>query len=101
MLDPSGDAKPANYSREDDSARRLWLTQRTKANPWDHRTDNPDGESAPAVQAASAIAPREAAAPTLIPQQDQLQLEVRSAQQVENPFARLVLHRRTMRELGE
>ena len=99
MLEPSGDAKHSTYSREDDSARRLWLTQRTKANPWEHRTpDAEDEQAAGKLAAAAAKAPE--ALPTLIAQKDRLSLQVHEADVVENPFAKLVVHRIQMGETG-
>ena len=94
MLDSTGDAKRSNYSREDDSARRLWLTQRTKANPWDHRASNPeeDDTRSPQVREIAARAP-EQAVPNLIAQTDRLSLEAGYNQPMENPFAKLILSR--------
>lgn len=95
MLEPSGDAKRSAYSREDDSARRLWLTQRTKANPWEHRTKDPEDDEAqaPLVREIAATAP-EPPPRTTIGQTDRLKLEASLGTQiVENPFAKLVLNR--------
>lgn len=100
MLEPSGDAKRSAYSREDDSARRLWLTQRTKANPWEHRSKDPEDEEAqaPLVREIAARAP-EKPARTTIGQTDRLKLDAPvGTQVVENPFAKLVLNRL---QLGE
>ena len=101
MLDPSGDVKRSAYSREDDSARRLWLTQRTKANPWEHRSADAEEEQAtsPLVREIAARAPE--APPTLISQQDQLSLQVHESELVENPFAKLVVHRIRMGASGD
>lgn len=92
MLDAAGDAKHANYSREDDSARRLWLTQRTRANPWEHRT--PSGEDPdPRDALVREIAGRKPELPeTMIGQADTLSLAVNEAPPP-NPFATLVVNR--------
>lgn len=94
MLDPASDAKRSNYSREDDSTRRLWLTQRTKANPWDHRSSNPE-EEAPNPTPGQAPQGRkpEPAPPTLIGQTDRLSLNPIGPQPIENPFASLIVNR--------
>jgi len=97
MLESASDAKPSNYSRGDESARRLWLTQRTKANPWDQRTPNPEEESAGNTakgdgQALQARTP-DPAAPTLISQTDRLSLHPLGPQPIENPFASLIVNR--------
>lgn len=93
MLEPSGDAKRSAYSREDDSARRLWLTQRTKANPWEHRSNDAADEQPASSLAREIAAHAPEAVNTLISQRDRLSLEIQGPQLVENPFAKLVLNR--------
>lgn len=101
MLDPSGDTKRSTYSREDDSARRLWLTQRTKANPWDHRSNDAEDEQpvSSLVREIAARAPE--ASKTLIHQRDRLSLDTQGPQLVENPFAKLVLNRIRQGDKGD
>lgn len=98
MLEPSSDAKRSAYSREDDSARRLWLTQRTKVNPWEHRT--PEGEDEQAQRPAAPASGGTGPLPTLIAQQDRLSLQAREAGRVENPFETLVVNRILAGEQG-
>ena len=96
MLDPASDAKRSTYSREDDSTRRLWLTQRTKANPWDHRTPNPEEEAAGQPQPQAPASPGrtpEPGPPTLIAQADRLSLNPVGPQPIDNPFASLIINR--------
>jgi hypothetical protein len=93
MTDPTNESTRANYAQQDGSARRLWETQRRKANPWEHRGQQLAGDEA---EAASPDDPAGTASPeaepdTLIPQQDRLRLH-RPNQQVENPFERLIEH---------
>jgi hypothetical protein len=75
----------------------LWLTQRTKANPWDQRTPNPEEESAGNNAKSEGQAPqvpmREPAPPTLIGQTDRLSLHPLGPQPIENPFASLIVNR--------
>lgn len=94
MLEPTGDAKRSNYSREDDSARRLWLTQRTKANPWEHRSSNPEEEETRSPQVREIAGRKPEPAPlTLIAQTDRLSLQPLGPQPIENPFASLIVNR--------
>ncbi|MEB3222289.1 MAG: hypothetical protein VKS61_09450 [Candidatus Sericytochromatia bacterium] len=92
MLDPANELSPRNYSREDESARRLWLTQRLKANPWEGRRP-PDEEDLPQGKPASApVDQHEAPGPTVIPQQDALLLEGSKGGDT-NPFGTLIVRR--------
>jgi hypothetical protein len=92
MLEPTNELTPRNYSREDESARRLWLTQRTKANPWEGRRppdeDNPGAASE--VREPASEVPETAAA--VIPQTDALLLEA-SKEALSDPFASLIVKR--------
>jgi hypothetical protein len=92
MLEPTNELTPRNYSREDESARRLWLTQRLKANPWEGRRP-PDEEEQRQGKPASALADQaEEPGPSVIPQQDALLLE--GARGVDaNPFGTLIVRR--------
>ncbi len=93
MLEPSGDTKRSAYSREDDSARRLWLTQRTKANPWDQRSNESEDEQPTSALVREIAARAPETLQTLIGQRDRLSLDAKGPQLVENPFAQLVLNR--------
>ena len=92
MLDPTGDTKRINYSRQDDSARRLWNTKIGEVNPWEHRgkaleDDRPEAPVPDAAEVAAGEAP-----PTLIEQHDQLALH-RPPKTADNPFESLIEHR--------
>jgi hypothetical protein len=93
MTDPMNESTRANYAQQDGSARRLWDTQRRKANPWEHRGQQLDGDEAqaPSTEEQGAQAKADAEPDTLIPQQDRLRLH-RPNQEVENPFERLIEH---------
>lgn len=92
MPDPTSESTRMNYAQQDASARRLWDTQRGKANPWEHRGRNLDGEDSPQTDVPSPEAPAAEAAPTaMIAQQDRLRLH-KPAKDVENPFESLIEH---------
>jgi hypothetical protein len=92
MLEPTNELTPRNYSREDESARRLWLTQRTKANPWEGRRP-PDEETPDAAPEVRDAVPVEAqAGVAVISQTDALLLEA-SKEALSDPFASLIVKR--------
>ena len=93
MPDPTNDSTGVNYARKDASAERLWLTQRTKANPWDHRAqsdedDVPQGK--PQAGDAKPEAPSHKA--PMISQEDTAAFQREAP--LENPFESLIEHRR-------
>lgn len=92
MLDRSQDIKQRNYSREDESARRLWLTQRLKANPWDGRTPREeDEEGEPDGQRRQGQPEQQdRRQPSLIEQDDELALEGANDSPPPDPFGRLM-----------
>ncbi|MEB3284815.1 MAG: hypothetical protein VKN33_05970 [Candidatus Sericytochromatia bacterium] len=92
MLDRSQDAKQRNYSREDESARRLWLTQRLKANPWEGRAPRDDEEDGEPDGRRRRRAPEEyvPSHPALIEQEDELNLEGQADQLPPDPFGHLL-----------
>ena len=92
MLDRSQDIKQRNYAREDESARRLWLTQRLKANPWEGRASReeedegePDGQRRQGQSDG-----QEQPQPALIEQGDELSLERDVDTPPPDPFGRLM-----------
>ncbi|MDB5099666.1 MAG: hypothetical protein JWM80_4087 [Cyanobacteria bacterium RYN_339] len=96
MPDLANESTGVNYAKKDASAERLWLTQRTKANPWDHRTESDD--DAPADQQGQqdqAQAEGRPAKGPMISQKDTLALEDSREAPLENPFEALIEHQRT------
>jgi hypothetical protein len=93
MPDPTNESTRAGYAQQDANARLLWQSQRRKANPWDHRGQQLEGEQPPAAPNAPEgdTAAADEPEPTLIAQQDRLRLR-RPNQQVENPFESLIEH---------
>src|SRR4051794_11336868 len=95
MPDPTNDSTGVNYAKRDASAERLWLTQRTKANPWDHRAqsdeDAPEGKQG---QEGAAQADGRPLKPPMISQQDTLALDDSRDHPLENPFEVLIEHQR-------
>lgn len=93
MPDPTNESTRAGYAQQDANARLLWQSQRNKANPWEHRGSQLEGEEQPAAPSAPEAGAKEAdeAEATLISQQDRLRLH-RPNHQVENPFERLIEH---------
>lgn len=92
MLDPANELSPRNYSREDESARRLWLTQRTKANPWTGRTPDEEEDEDPEGRRRRPARPVFEQTETVIEQTDELALEASQPPSL-NPFDRLLIHR--------
>ncbi|MEB3328870.1 MAG: hypothetical protein VKQ33_06525 [Candidatus Sericytochromatia bacterium] len=92
MLEPTNELSPRNYSREDESARRLWLTQRTKANPWEGRRPPDEEEERPDSEDGEVPAAAPVPQPAVISQTDALRLE-RSSEGPADPFAALIIRR--------
>jgi hypothetical protein len=88
MPDPTNESTGVNYAKRDASAERLWLTQRTKANPWEHRASSEEDAPAGNQGQPAETQGRPPAAP-MIPQKDSLALEA----PLENPFEVLIKHR--------
>lgn len=91
MPDPTGEARPINYSQEDRNARLLWKTQIPKANPWEHRQPQDQEDEAPPSKEAPAPAAEPEVRRKTISQTDKLSLHREEA--LENPFERLLEHR--------
>jgi hypothetical protein len=93
MLETLHDSTGTNYAKRDGSADRLWLTQRTKVNPWDRRATS-DEQSARSDEPAPDEGQPAAAQPAapMISQADSLRLETGRAGAVSNPFERLIEH---------
>jgi hypothetical protein len=92
VLDRSQDIKQRNYSREDESARRLWLTQRLKANPWEGRApreEEDEGDNEGERRQGRRDGQDQPQA-TFIEQEDELSLERGSDTPPPDPFGRLM-----------
>jgi hypothetical protein len=102
MLESLNESTGSNYAKRDGSADRLWLTQRTKVNPWDHRTPSDDASEQPGepspnddqMALATPLAP-------MISQADTLRLETHRGDEVINPFERLIEHQLNRRPLDK
>lgn len=95
MPDVTNESTGVNYAKRDASAERLWLTQRTKANPWEHRTST-DEEEQPGKQGQGGPADAEARPQPgpMISQEDTLKLDGSREAPLENPFEVLIRHQR-------
>ena len=99
MPDPAHESTGVNYAKKDASAERLWLTQRTKANPWDQQRassdeDQPSGQ--PPADGSSEANAGFIKTP-MISQQDTLALDASRETPLENPFEALIEHQRNQR----
>src|ERR1035437_2363339 len=92
MVDLTHESTPSGYARRDPSADLLWLTQRTKVNPWEGRASSehgPDSKNDPGERPSEATP---ALAVPMIGQADTLRLESTQDQELLNPFEKLIEH---------
>lgn len=91
MPDLTNESTGVNYAKRDASAERLWLTQRTKVNPWDHRTPS-DDDGGPADRGTGNPGKDHAPAAPMISQVDTLALDGNGEDPPPNPFEVLLKH---------
>jgi hypothetical protein len=93
MPDPTNESTRSGYAQQDAGARLLWQSQRSKANPWEHRGQQLDQDELPSPTPTPEqdVAGQSEPEPTTIAQQDRLRLH-RPNQEVENPFESLIAH---------
>ncbi|MEB3196051.1 MAG: hypothetical protein VKP62_02505 [Candidatus Sericytochromatia bacterium] len=90
MLERANETSPRNYSRDDESARRLWLTQRLRANPWEGRKSKDEDDLARARGEVGPAEGRPVAA--VIAQGDKLSLDAKG-ESTSDPFFALIERR--------
>jgi len=93
MVDAVNESTSANYARRDAQADRLWLSQRTKVNPWGRQASEQGDSEEREPDAEPEQKPAKPGTVTLIAQDDTLALhQSQPSTEVYNPFARLLGH---------